>query len=221
MANDLSLISIVDDLQVYAIQEVVNSSPRTIAVYCRGDANNIRTVKVNEVRINSYTVVGTDLLLVEIGDYFDAFDAQQLSVDLLGLAWTGQRAVQLVFELSNEPAKVSGLFELLQTIIVTLINRPGSNRWRPGSGGGLLNGLGNAIASGSLNTVSSIVSQAVGRTKEEIIAAQAGQTSLDPNERLLNLKLGGLTFDEASRAVRATLELTTYGGTQLAFPLTL
>jgi hypothetical protein len=134
------------------------------------------------------------------------------SVQVLSSDFTATLRSKLIFELGNDPRKITGLRALMQNFLKLLFTTPGTDAFSKKLGGGALAGLGkNFDASGSQNLVSDF-SIAVRRTEMQMISLQSRQIRLPDDEKLAAANVLGVTMDVASTSLLARVELIAQSG---------
>lgn len=221
MSTDIQVISMVDDLQVISVTEVAGAEPRTLRVVGRGGFNSAQRVLINGYGINTFVVVTDTAMLVALDAVFDGVDASRMEVLVVSNQLTNTRRVRLFFGPTLRPRAVTGVQKLVQQVVKTLLSNIGTNRFRLQEGGNLLKLTAFPMTAASKPRIVTAISQAASATESQIMTAQAGERNLPLDERLMGLTLGGVTFDDASFEVEATLRLTTYQGRSVAVPLIL
>lgn len=101
----------------------------------------------------------------------------------------------------------SGLTYLVQTFVRHLMRLPGSNRFHPGSGGGVLANI--AVNQDELSSAD--VALAVGRAQDYILANQ-DETRRPKSELLLSAKLVTMVRHQDGRNISVVIELVSLDG---------
>lgn len=221
MSRDIQFISLVDDLVVVDVAEVTGATVRTVRVQGRTGFRSATRVEVNGYKIDTFTITSDKVILLVLPDGLSDVVTSEMGVVIYSSRWSGQHRVRLVFGLTQNSKAVSGVEKLVQQVVKGLLSTSGSNRFSREEGGGLLSSLGSTISPNARGQVAAAVAQAVNITETNLISAQAGESSLGMNEKLLKLQLLGLDFIEAEMEVRAIVRLQTMAGATLNIPLTL
>jgi len=105
----------------------------------------------------------------------------------------------------------AGQAKLVQTYIKLLFTKPGSDKFDMDSGGGLKQAI-QGVSLDQPSMVAGVVTGAVQRTTQQIIADQNG-LSLPPEEMLVSAKAIEVTTDKTSLSVTISLLILSRGGT--------
>ena len=222
MTTDLQVISVVDDLQVTSVEEVEGAVPRTIRVVsAEGGLRFAQRVFINDFGVDTFIIVSDFSLLVAPGPTFDGLPVNQMSVVVVSDQATGRRRVRLFFGPTLQVSDVDGVQKLIQGVVKILLTSVGSNRFKLGQGGNLLKMLGTNLDPSSQAKISTTISQAVSATEEQVLNAQALESGLPADERLLALSLSNIVFLPDTLEAQATLRLTTFAGSSAVIPLIL
>jgi hypothetical protein len=220
MSRDIQVISVVDDLQVLEVTEIENAVPRTIRILGKKGFNSAQRVEINDFGVDSFTIVSDKVLLAAPGSVFDTTPVSQMKISVLAGELTSALRARLVFGPTRRTKVVEGIQKLIQQVVRVILTRVGSNRFNPGDGGGLLQVIGSSLAADSRGKIAAGVARAISLTKEQITSAQAS-VSMPSNEKLLNLELVGIDYNEADLEVTARVSLTTFAGQSITIPLVL
>lgn len=221
MSRDIQFVSIVDDLVVVDVSDVAGADPRTIRIQGRSGFRSAVRVDINGYKVDAITITSDKVILAVLPDSLKDIPTTEMGVLVYSSRWSGQQRVRLVFGLTMNSRTVSGVEKLVQQVVKGLLTTSGSNRFAREEGGGLLSSLGTTISPNARGQVAAAVAQAVNITEANMISAQAGESSLGMNEKLLKLQLLGLDFIEAEMEVRAVVRLQTMAGATINIPLTL
>jgi hypothetical protein len=144
-------------------------------------------------------------------------DSQQLAPDISSVAvlsnrFTVTRRSLFRFRIGKRPGKVRGILRLLQLFVKILLTSPGTDIFRPGSGGGILSKVGTTFGSeeGSNLVTDFVVS--VTRTQRQIIAMQARDQRSPRDERLLSATVIGSQFDKTQGALYMRIRIISQAG---------
>jgi hypothetical protein len=221
MSNDYQFISMVDDLSVSRVVDLAGAAPRTLQVTGRGGFLSAQRVFVNDYGIDDFTVISDLELLVRLTSLFSSTPSSQMTVSVAAGELTNTNKVRLLFGSTRKTRKVSGLQKLVQQIVKMLLSAAGSNRFDPGEGGAVMAALGGSLETGAGPRLSADISRALANIEEQLISSQAAQQNLPSVERLLSLRLSGLTFNTEAQSVTAAIRLATFAGNSIVVPLIL
>ena len=116
----------------------------------------------------------------------------------------------ITFTFGPSPRKLSGMAQLLQTLVIELMSDPLPSL---GRGSGFVSALRNSIVDDE-GTVSANASRALDAAKGHILQSQADDTSLKDSERLLNVRMRRLYY---ANKWFADLELQSVSGSRFVF----
>jgi hypothetical protein len=100
----------------------------------------------------------------------------------------------------------------MQNFLRILLRSPGSNRFHPRSGGGLLKRVGSTAN----NQTAADIAIAVQSAKQYMINVQTVDRNIPPSERLLSAEIQALTVDPQSTTAFVTIVLTSHSGARSA-----
>jgi hypothetical protein len=135
------------------------------------------------------------------------------------IVFTAKSIVSFQFGRTNR--KTSGINRLLQLFLKTLLTTPGSDIFRPGSGGGALRNLGRTFSKDNAGGVVGDLVVAVDTAAKHVIAVQSRKSRLPRDERLLSAQVTGARFDASQTALIATILLISQAGTTIPANLVL
>lgn len=221
MSYDYQFVSMVDDLAVDDVVDLAGADPRTLRVAGRGGFLSAQRVFVNDYGIDDFTVVSDQILLVRLTDLFASTPVFQMTVSVAAGELTNTNKVRLLFGSTRKTRKVNGLQKLVQQVVKMLLSAAGSNRFDPGEGGDVLRALGGSLEVGAGPRLSADLSRALSAIEEQLISSQASEQNLPAIERLLSLRLSGLSFNTEAQSVTASIRLVTFSGNSIEVPLIL
>lgn len=105
-----------------------------------------------------------------------------------------------------------GLERLVQVFCRLLLQTPGTDRFHPNEGGGLLKIIGKNISRTDNKTLQASVIGAVTRTRDQILARQAPKSQIPADERLLSATTEAVGFDVATTTLACRVALSAVSG---------
>lgn len=215
--KDLQVITVVDDLRVTSATQVADV-PRTVLLRTNeGGFAEAQRVEGNSLGIDAFQVVSDTAILVVLPDTLSELEVSQIAFVVLGGEATLRRRVRLVNAFTRRPRAVSGIQKLVQQVVRVLLTTPGTNRFSPTRGGGLIAGLEQVSTDGGDLAIA--MAQAVQLTESYVRAAQRTARRLPANERLRSLRFEGLTYDQDVAVANVLLE--DFTGAARAVPVVL
>lgn len=96
---------------------------------------------------------------------------------------------EYVFTFPKGRGTITGIDQLSQTVLMHLLTTPGSDRYLTDEGGGLFQAFVTLQQTNNFAQVATDLSEAVARTKAQIIASQTAEEGLTERERLSDLRI--------------------------------
>ena len=178
---DLQTIELRDVLTITSVTYVPDSDPPTLLVRGR-DFNHAFEVFINEISSPSVVIDNSTLLLAQVPD--SEVGTPIRSIVIVSSRLTKTERSKVFFRLSDSPRSVSGFERLIQTFLKIMLQSTKSDIFSPKVGGNLLQAVGKPIANPSSTTLVSDFNLAVTQARQQIIAMQVGDPSLNLTERL-------------------------------------
>lgn len=214
---DIKVIAIKDILVVNRVIQVPNFSPRTLEIY--GE----KMLQADEVYINDlpspeFVKVSNTRLLAQV----PTSQARSVirSVSILALRPSPDRKSLLHFEVGRTLSGIKGLQKLIQYYCKILIQTPGSDRFHPDEGGGLLSLVGQLVGKKNSSAMSAAVATAVNRARDQVIAKQGRITRIPPDERLLRADLQAIGYNPNTTSLAARVSIGAVSGREAVTNLT-
>lgn len=206
---DLKIANIRDVLPIISVEKV-SDNPPTLEI--RG-SSFLRTtvVMINDINSPEFIVLSDERILTQIPE--SQKNEVITSIKVVSESLVAGKTSLLHFELSNFRI-VSGTQRLVQFFVKLLLQSPGSDIFNKDIGGGLLKMIGQNDTLNSGRSVKSSILDAITRIKNYIITNQNQNPSIPLNEKLLDVKVNSLTFDETRTEINLNLTITTMSGQQ-------
>jgi phage baseplate assembly protein W len=132
-----------------------------------------------------------DIGVIFLEEIIDDRIPGQISGFFIGRA---PRRFKEIFTFSRKPRIFSGVHKLAQSISKVLLTAPGSDRYSPELGSGLLTSLNSPVGRNELEEARRDISISVSVLEDRLIAAQTGLT-LPADEKLQSLDIVLIDFD--------------------------
>lgn len=220
MTVDIQFCSLVDSLQIVSAKEILDAVPRAIQLTTRQGFHSAQRVLISDYLVDTFTVIDDKHLIVyPPDDVFKDWLVSEMAFDVVSSEYSGGISARVIFGPTKNVKKVSGIQKLVQQVVKTLLSNSNSNKFSLGQGGNLLEGLGGSFTEASRVRLTAQVAEAVSRTDEQIKAGQQRAPGLAASERLLELRLGSVSF--VGESVHASMKLVTYSGKSIDIPLAL
>ncbi|MFW9801214.1 MAG: hypothetical protein ACFFFC_01060 [Candidatus Thorarchaeota archaeon] len=215
---DFQVIYLLDALRITSVTRVPNMIPRTLEI--RGpDFRNVVKIQINDEDAPNFVVDSKTRIFVQIPDSQEKTIIR--SIVVLSSNFTKTESSLVSFEFTNNPKKATGLMKMIQVFILLLLRTPGTDVWYPNSGGGLQKIIGADFSKNKSGNIVAEFSLAIGRTKQQIIAKQASNTRLSPDERLAAANILSAVFNANQTALIGRVELIAQSGRRAAVGLEL
>jgi hypothetical protein len=214
---DIKVITIKDILVVSDVGFVSNFSPRTLDIY--GE----KFLQADEVYINDlpapeFVIVSDTNLLAQVPD--SQTSSRIRSVTVLAVKPSPDRRSTLHFEVGRTLSSLKGLQRLIQFYCKILLQTPGSDRFHPDEGGGLLSLVGQPVGKKNSSIISAAVSMAINRARDQVITRQGKITRIPPDERLLRADLQGIGYNPNTTTLAARVSIGAVSGREAVANLT-
>lgn len=214
---DIKVISIKDVLVVNEVGFVPNFSPRTL------DIRGTKLLKADEVYVNTFPapefiIVSDTKILAQVPN--SQLNTTITSVTVLSTKPSADRSSFLHFEVGRTISALKGLEKLVQLFTKMLIQTPGSDRFHPDEGGGLLSLVGSNVGKNQGKSLSASLVSAVNRTRDQLMKKQSRITRLHPDERLLRADVQAVGYNPNTTTLVARISVGAYSGRQAVANLT-
>ncbi len=213
---DLKILSIRDLLTIFGV-EYANVSPLSIII--TGEKFSDATkVLINDLEATEYMILSSNRIIAQVPDSERKSPITRLAV--LADRPSTNRSSIMHFEVGVSIKGLSGLERLVQMFCKLLLQTPGSDKFRPSEGGGLLSIVGRNISRHDSRTLQSSVVSAVSRTRDQILSVQAQNPRIPADERLLTAQIQAIAFDPSTTSVSSRVSLAAVSGREAVANLT-
>lgn len=203
--DGIQIVRLLDFLKVNTIRNAPGVVPRSIIV--RGeDFRNVEQVIMDGFVSPEFVAFSMTELVAQVPEPLRNATITSVSVLSNTLTLTERSIVEFTF--GTRPKKVRGILRLMQTFLRILLRTPGSNRFHPRSGGGLLRMVGTVAT----NQTAADIAIAVQSARQYLINVQTSDRNIPPSERLLSAEIQALNVDPKSTSTFVTIVLTSHSG---------
>jgi hypothetical protein len=215
---DLQILTIRDLLPVTGVDFAAKVNPPSIII--QGDRmDQASSVLINDAESPEFAVLSVNRIIAQI-------PASQLSsilrkVAVIATVPAVNRRSLLMFEVTSSIRKISGIEKLIQAYCKQLLQSPGTDRFRPNDGGGLLKLIGRNVSNGDTKNLQASVIGAIGRARDQLISRQGADRRIPADERLLSVTADAVGFDVLTTTLTASISLSAVSGKQAVANLTL
>lgn len=214
--KDLKILSIRDLLTLTGAQ-YANVTPLSLTL--TGEKFNDATkVLINDLEAPEFIVLSDNRILAQVPDSQRASPITKIAV--LANRPSTTRSSLLHFEVPTSIGVLSGIERLVQLFCKILMQTPGSDKFRPSEGGGLMNMVGRNISHTDSKALQSSVLASISRTKDQILSYQSQNARIPADERLLTAQADTVAFDPSTTTLSARVFVTAVSGRQAVANLT-
>jgi len=206
---DLQCFYFSDVLGITGAEDVPGISPRSLNI-SGTDFRHATRVLLDDQDSPSWIISSKQQILAQVPEALA--DSVISSIQVLSSDFTATVRSKLIFELGNDPRKLTGLKAMMQTFLKVLFTTPGTDSFAKKIGGGALQGLGKNFGAASSQNLASDFSISVRRAEVQMIALQSRQLRLPDDEKLAAANVLGVTMDVASTSLLARVELVAQSG---------
>jgi len=214
---DIKILAIKDVLPVTNVRLVPNISPPSIEI-TGSKMLQADEVLINDLPAEEFILVSNTRIIAQIPESQIRTSIRKVSV--LATKPSPDRKSLLRFEVGNSISKLQGLEKLVQLFVKILLQTPGSDAFSPTLGGGLQTLVGRSVSRNDTSGLSAGVVSAVSRTRDQILALQANDTRIPPDEKLLRADIQGVGFNPNTSTLAARVSLGAVSGRQAVANLT-
>lgn len=215
--KDIKILTIRDLLPISKVEFVANLVPLSLNI--TGEKmDEATTVYINDVEAPEFVVVSRNRILAQV----PSTEVKSIINKVVVVAEkpSTNRSSLLHFEMSGTFRSLQGVERLIQHFCKLLLQSPGSDKFFPNEGGGLLKIVGRNVSRNDSKSLQASVVGAVSRTRDQILTRQATNSRIPSDERLLSVTTEAVGFDVATTTLRARIALSAVSGKQAVANLT-
>lgn len=215
---DLQILTIRDLLPVTRVDFAARVVPLSIII--QGDRlDQASSVFINDLEAPEFAVLGTNRIIAQIPTSERSSILRKIAV--IATVPAVNRRSLLLFEVTSSIRKISGIEKLVQAYCKQLVQTPGTDRFRPTEGGGLLKLVGRNVSKGDSKNLQASVIGAISRARDQLIGRQNADRRIPADERLLAATADAVGFDALTTTLTASISLSAVSGKQAVANLTL
>lgn len=215
--TDLKILSIRDLLPITAVEYASKVTPLSLII--QGENFDQATkVLINDLEAPEYLIVSSGRLVAQVPTSERASIVR--SVAVLAEQPSVKRSSVLSFSVGPSFRALRGIEKLVQIFCKLLLQTPGSDKFNPADGGGLLSAVGRNVARAGDRTMQTLIASAVNRTRDQILAKQHNNARIPADERLLSAQADAVGYDHATTTASARVLLSAVSGRQAVANLT-
>lgn len=215
---DIKILTIKDLLPITKVEYATKVVPLSLLI--TGDnMSQASTVYVNDIEVKEFAIVSKTRLLAQVPT--SEKDTVLRKVAVIATTAAVNRRSLLHFEVSSTIRSISGIERLVQAFCKQLVQTPGSDKFRPEEGGGLMKIVGRNVSKGDSKNVQAAVINSISRSRDQLIARQNSDRRIPADERLLTATAEAVGFDPATTTLTARIAIAAVSGRQAVANLTL
>lgn len=206
---DLKILTIKDLLPITSVNYAQGVSPLSVVV-TGSNLNQASEVFINDIQAPEFVVLSANRIVVQVPTGERLSPLRKIAA--VATTPSATRRSLLQFEVGDSIRSIKGLERLVQAFCKLLLQTPGSDRFRPAEGGGLLKLVGRNVAKGDNKTLQASVIGAIGRTQDQLKARQGADRRIPADERLLSASAEAVGFDTTTTTLSARINLSAVSG---------
>lgn len=215
---DLKILTIRDLLPIMSVEYAANVTP--LSVLITGDRlDQASQVYINDIEAPEFAVLSSGRIIAQVPTGERNSVLRKLAV--VATVPSANRKSLLHFEVGHSIKGIKGLEKLVQAFCKLLLQTPGTDRFRPDDGGGLLKLVGRNVSKGDTKNLQAAVVGAVTRTRDQLLARQGTDRRIPSDERLLTATTEAVGFDTSTTTLSARIALSAVSGQLAVANLTL
>jgi hypothetical protein len=215
---DVKILTIRDLLPITQVEFAAKVSP--LAIIIQGDRlDEASIVYINDMEAPEFAVLSKNRILAQVPNSERSSILRKVAV--VATSPSVNRSSLLHFEIGSSFKGLSGIEKLVQAYCKQLIQTPGSDRFRPDEGGGLLKLVGRNVSKGDSKNLQASVIGAIGRARDQLLARQNLDRRIPADERLLSVSAESIGFDPTTTTLVASIALSAVSGRQAVANLNL
>jgi hypothetical protein len=209
MAYQLEVIKLRDLITVTQITRFVPGTTDLTIEVTGEDFSSVEEVLVNDVNAPEFMILNKTTMWVVLPD---AAKNRISHIEVLSSGFTKTiQGSKLQYKIGNKTRTVTGILKLTQLFTKWLLQSPGSDVFDPSRGGGLRTMIGQ-LTTRTMEPAMVGITRAVSTTTTQIREAQATQTALPMNERLLSAETKSVKIYEQQMEARAVIDIKNMAG---------
>ena len=209
MAYQLEVIKLRDLITVTQITRFVPGTSELTIEVTGEDFSSVDEVLVNDVHVPEFMIMNKTTMWVVLPD---AAQDRITNIEVLSSKFTKTiQASKLQYKIGNKTRTVTGILKLTQLFTKWLLQTPGSDVFDVQRGGGLRTMIGQ-LTTRTMEPAMATITRAINTTTTQIREAQATQTALPMNERLLSAAMKTIKIYEQQMEARAVVDIKNMAG---------
>lgn len=215
---DLKILTIKDLLPISKVEYASKVSPLSVLV-TGNNLNQTSEVMINDTLAPEFVVLSANQLLVQVPT--SERNSVLRKIAAIANVASAKRRSLLHFEVGSSIGAIDGIERLVQAFSKLLMQSPGTDRFRPNEGGGLLRLVGRNVSKGDTKTLQASIVGCISRTRDQLVARQGADRRIPSDERLLSATIEAVGFDTLTTTLSARIALSAVSGRAAVANLTL
>lgn len=215
---DIKVLVIKDLLPVSTVELASGVSPLSILI-TGNRLDQANEVLINDIKSPEFVVLSNGRILAQIPSSELKASLRKVAV-IANVPSTNRKSI-LHFEVTSSLRGIKGLEKLIQAFCKLLLQTPGTDRFRPDDGGGLLKLIGRNVSKGDVKNLQAAVVGSVSRTRDQLLARQGPDRRIPSDERLLAAITESVGFDTNTTTLSARISISAVSGKLAVANLTL
>lgn len=209
--TDVKIIAIKDFLPITQVRAVPGLTPKSLEI------QGTQFLQATEVEINGLVapelmILSDTKLLAQVPN--GQQDSIINSIAVFAEKPSPTRSSIFLFEVGSSFKSLTGIERLVQMFVKIALQTPGTDKFRPTIGGGLLALAGQNVTKDAQSSLSASAVSAISRTRDQIIALQNRVPRIPPDERLLTADVQGAGFDTNTTTLALRVAISAQSGQQ-------
>ena len=196
-------------IRLNALRRVFSADVPTIEIIGQ-DFSAVDQVLINDQPSPFIEILSKTKLTAQVPSSIPLAEVSSVNVVSRRLMMTASSVLR--FQVSETPAKCTGIMKLMQLYVKLMLTTPGTDIMDPHLGGGILSILGSNIASKDGQAIINKFYIANDSVVRQIIAIQGRQPRLPLDEKLLSANVVSCKYSAGQGALLVSVELTSQAG---------
>ncbi len=215
---DLKILSIRDLLPIVSVEYAAGINPLSVVI--TGDRlDQASLVYMNDIEAPEFAVLSSGRIIAQVPTGERNSVLRKIAV--IATVPSMNRKSLLHFEVGSSIKSITGLEKLVQSFCKLLLQTPGTDRFRPNEGGGLLKLVGRNVSKGDSKNLQAAVVGSITRTRDQLMARQGSDRRIPSDERLLSATTEAVGFDPSTTTLSARVAVAAVSGQLAVANLTL
>lgn len=215
---DLKILTIKDLLPIAKVEYASKVVP--LSVIITGEKlDQTSQVYINDIESPEFVVLSSGRIVAQVPTGERKSILRKVAA-IATVPATSRRSL-LHFEVGKSVDGIKGIEKLVQAFCKILLQTPGSDRFRPNEGAGLMRLVGRNVSKGDSKNLQASVVGSVTRARDQLLARQAVDRRIPADERLLSVTAEAVGFDTMNTTLSARISLSAVSGQLAVANLTL